>query len=495
MVGAPDAARRQSRGSDAKHPFSRQPVRWGALVGICALVVAVGVASACAAAFATLAVLGRSTASGGDASGVSGGTLADGQEGVAASAGRSALAAVRGVGVWDSAADALARMGTGRQACAQGLELARRAARAPAPGDAHSPTLLCMVLTSWPKQEPNMRVVLESWLRTCDQAAFLISDNPTSDVRPPKEIVTGEPYDDRGATNVALYPMSRAPVIAINVTGAGRDCVGQREECWKEGFLWRKVWQLYLRVYDLYVAPALSEGGGGWESVPEWFIKADDDSYLFTSHIRKHLRDNKYDPDEPHFMGRALRHVRHKHLPGGMISGNGLIMSRGAFKKLVEEALAGIVERTETARKEAEAKGQAWYPEVLTSPCIDRLGPGEDIATSICFGMINVTAENAEDSDGHMKSLIMQYRDHLMTRHGRDERGHPREWMWEGINPAHELANCCAPLDEIFHLHSFKGAERLRRMYEYRMLEDRLWEVKAEALRPLEQACAALGVE
>tara|TARA_B100000674_G_scaffold401081_1_gene346827 strand:- start:411 stop:614 length:204 start_codon:yes stop_codon:yes gene_type:complete len=67
--------------------------------------------------------------------------------------------------------------------------------------------------------------------------------------------------------------------------------------------------------------------------------------------------------------------------------------------------------------------------------------------------------------------------------------------MWEGMNPAHELANCCAPLDEIFHLHSFKGAERLRRMYEYRMLEDRLWEVKAEALRPLEQACAALGVE
>ena len=79
------------------------------------------------------------------------------------------------------------------------------------------------------------------------------------------------------------------------------------------------------------------EGGGGWTSVPEWFIKADDDSFLFVSHIRRHIQEQGLDPDEPHFMGRTLTHIKHKDLQGGMVSGNCLIMSRGAFKKLVEE--------------------------------------------------------------------------------------------------------------------------------------------------------------
>jgi hypothetical protein len=340
-----------------------------------------------------------------------------------------------------------------------------------------------------------MRVALESWMSQCDQAAFLVSDDPNSTARPPERFITGEPYKVTDSySNLALFPLSEARIIAINVTGGGRDCTGNNPTCWREGYLWRKVWQLYLKVYDLYIASALEEGGGGWTSVPEWFIKADDDSFLFVSHIRRHIQEQGLDPDEPHFMGRTLTHLKHKDLQGGMVSGNCLIMSRGAFKKLVEEMLVGIVERTARDKAQAEARGQEWNPNHILSPCIDRYGPAEDLATSICFGMINVTAKQVEDAEGRPKCLVMQYRDHLLSKHGLSESGEPKDWFWANLDPSHELANCCPSLDEIFHLHSFKGAERLRRMYEYHLLEQRLWEVKQEALAPLRQACAVLGV-
>ena len=57
------------------------------------------------------------------------------------------------------------------------------------------------------------------------------------------------------------------------------------------------------------------------------------------------------------------------------------------------QMLVGIVERTARDKAQAEARGQEWNPNHILSPCIDRYGPAEDLATSICFGMINVTAK------------------------------------------------------------------------------------------------------
>ena len=86
-------------------------------------------------------------------------------------------------------------------------------------------------------------------MHACDERAFLVAQ--TGREVPPARFVTGgsHTYEDgsgKEKKGFALYPGTEARVLSINVTGSGTDCSGNNEECWKKGFLWRKMWQLYL---------------------------------------------------------------------------------------------------------------------------------------------------------------------------------------------------------------------------------------------------------
>jgi hypothetical protein len=360
------------------------------------------------------------------------------------------------------------------------------------------PKLLCMVLTKYPGSVRRRTADLESWMHACDERAFLVAQ--TGREVPPARFVTGgsHTYEDgsgKEKKGFALYPGTEARVLSINVTGSGTDCSGNNEECWKKGFLWRKMWQLYLAVYDEYVAGRVG-ADGGWSQTPEWFIKADDDSFVFVSHLKALITERGLNPDDEHYMGHALTHNLKrggKDARNGFVSGTCLIMSRGAFRKLVEQALAKIPERTAAFAAEGLETSER------QKRCVDRLGPQEDWSTGFCFEDVGILAEDLRDDEGRPLSLPFLYADHLMHRWGGDPSSNhldnlgfkPGGMLWYWHDKSQHIAglNCCPPLDKLISIHSFKGEENIGKLYEMRKVEEALWAAKQKAIAPFAEAC------
>lgn len=402
-------------------------------------------------------------------------------------------------------------------------------------------------------------------MHACDERAFLVAQ--TGREVPPARFVTGgsHTYEDgsgKEKKGFALYPGTEARVLSINVTGSGTDCSGNNEECWKKGFLWRKMWQLYLAgrlrsgageghhrkapltsvyvslsrvsssarsacprlpththrrralvcggcswtdaschastqrtVYDEYVAGRVG-ADGGWSQTPEWFIKADDDSFVFVSHLKALITERGLNPDDEHYMGHALTHNLKrggKDARNGFVSGTCLIMSRGAFRKLVEQALAKIPERTAAFAAEGLETSER------QKRCVDRLGPQEDWSTGFCFEDVGILAEDLRDDEGRPLSLPFLYADHLMHRWGGDPSSNhlddlgfkPGGMLWYWHDKSQHIAglNCCPPLDKLISIHSFKGEENIGKLYEMRKVEEALWAAKQKAIAPFAEAC------
>ena len=55
------------------------------------------------------------------------------------------------------------------------------------------------------------------------------------------------------------------------------------------GKLWPKTWKAFKYVWEHHADDA------------DWFIKADDDTYMFTDNLLSFL--SPYDPSEPHYFG------------------------------------------------------------------------------------------------------------------------------------------------------------------------------------------------
>ena len=359
-----------------------------------------------------------------------------------------------------------------------------------------SPRLLCLVLTKFPGGVRRKTASLETWMYACDERAFMVSDQPDQAERPPTKFVTGGnhsiPEDPKGM-GFSLYPGIEADVVSLNITGNGRDCSGNNEVCWREGFLWRKIWQLYLEVYDRYISDRVAKDGS-WDNVPEWFIKADDDSMVFVSHLKQLLLEREYDPDGEYYLGHAMAHNKKRFgidAANGFISGTCIIMSRGAFRKLAEQALAKIPERT------AAFEGQTGE---RMFACVDRLGPQEDWSTAFCMEDAGILATDLRDEQDRPLCLPWMYAEHLQGRWGADaianrinvDKGFSigsMLWYWHDKRQDTVGRNCCPPLDRVISFHGFKGDERLGIMYEMRKVEEAFWEAKQSAIAPLVEAC------
>ncbi|XP_059481257.1 glycoprotein-N-acetylgalactosamine 3-beta-galactosyltransferase 1-like [Neocloeon triangulifer] len=86
--------------------------------------------------------------------------------------------------------------------------------------------------------------------------------------------------------------------------------------------LWRKTVQAFIQVHDQFANEF------------DWFLKADDDTYVIVENLRRLLV--LYDPNAAKYLGMQFKK---RDLPKGYATGGaGYVLSRGALKKLVTAA-------------------------------------------------------------------------------------------------------------------------------------------------------------
>ncbi|XP_022079968.1 uncharacterized protein LOC110973433 [Acanthaster planci] len=127
-------------------------------------------------------------------------------------------------------------------------------------------------------------------------------------------------------------------------------------------FLWRKTRGAFKYVYDHHLNDA------------DWFLKADDDTYVVLENLRYLLADKN--PNDPVFYGRKFKpYVKQGYMSGGA----GYVLSKAALKLAVEKAFPN----PDLCRSDARAAGAA-----------------EDVEMGKCLSRVGVAAGDSRDSQG-----------------------------------------------------------------------------------------------
>merc|ERR1719187_843785 len=198
------------------------------------------------------------------------------------------------------------------------------------------PRVLCWVNTHPPNHAKKAVHVRATWGKRCDKLLFMST----------------EADDDLGA--VALQ----------NIT-SGR------------ASLWNKTRAAFTYVWEKHREEA------------DWFIKADDDTYVIMENL-KHLLV-EYDSDRPMIFGH-----RFKYFGGYMAGGSGYVLSKAALDLFVSEV---------GNPKKCLDPGFEWG--------------GEDVRMGQCMTKLNVTVGDSRDSGGRARFMIWNPREHLIPRKGK----------------------------------------------------------------------------
>ncbi|KAI6212723.1 hypothetical protein M3Y94_00062200 [Aphelenchoides besseyi] len=152
---------------------------------------------------------------------------------------------------------------------------------------------------------------------------------------------------------------SELPSVNLNVT-AGREN------------LWLKTQRAFKYLYETDLDNY------------DWFLKADDDTFVIMENLRFMLL--AYSPDDPIYFGCKLKpQVRHGYMSGGA----GYVLSREALKRFVEEALNN------------------------TEQCKPNLAKDEDIYMGSCLEAVDVVAGDSRDLNGNHRMLPLAPTLHL----------------------------------------------------------------------------------
>lgn len=197
--------------------------------------------------------------------------------------------------------------------------------------------LLCWVMTSPRTLKTKGTVVRDTWAQLCDLSLFMSSEEDLN-----------------------------FPALGLNVPE-------------KYEALWMKAREAWLHVYERHLEQF------------EWFLKADDDTYVLVENLRTFLR--QYDPAHAHYFGQRM----HQHAKGRWwceddynSGGAGYIVSREALRKL------GPV-----LRDDALCSGHH---------------SGEDVQFSLCLKSVGVThADESRDDQSRQRFHLFSLTDHAFS--------------------------------------------------------------------------------
>ncbi|XP_026762036.2 glycoprotein-N-acetylgalactosamine 3-beta-galactosyltransferase 1 isoform X3 [Galleria mellonella] len=223
--------------------------------------------------------------------------------------------------------------------------------------------VLCWIMTQPSNHEKKAKHVKATWGKRCNKLIFMSSDEDPS------------------------LPSVKLPVQE------GRD------------YLWAKTKEAFRYVYEHHRRDA------------DWFLKADDDTYVVVENLRYMLAD--YDANEPMYFGCRFKPFS----PQGYMSGGaGYVLSREALDRFVNKALPSphLCKASDHGAEDAEM-----------GKCLDKIG---------------VKAMDSRDSLQRGRFFPFVPRDHLFPS---KDKGF---WYWQYIYyPTDEGLDCCSDHAISFH--------------------------------------------
>ncbi|XP_003743088.1 glycoprotein-N-acetylgalactosamine 3-beta-galactosyltransferase 1 [Galendromus occidentalis] len=226
--------------------------------------------------------------------------------------------------------------------------------------------LLCFVLTSPQTHWSKAAHVKATWGRRCDHLLFMSSVK-----------------DDK------------LPSIALPIGHEDRE------------HLWEKTKLSLSEIYDNYRDKA------------EWFLKADDDTYIVVENLRYFLSGQN--SSDPIYFGHRFRPF----VPQGYMSGGaGYVMSKEALRRFVEDGL-----RNENTKCRRDHKG------------------AEDVELGKCFYDLGIAAGDSRDEGGRGRFFPLAPEAHIIPGHMP-----PDFWFWNyTYYPAKNGMDCCSDTAISFH--------------------------------------------
>ncbi|KAM7356653.1 uncharacterized protein ACRADG_002308 [Cochliomyia hominivorax] len=166
--------------------------------------------------------------------------------------------------------------------------------------------------------------------------------------------------------------------------------------------LWNKTQMALKYIYDHYIDEA------------EWFLKADDDTYVILENLRYFLY--QYPSEAPIYFGAKFKQFVKQ---GYMSGGAGYVLSREALKKFALEA----------------------YDNPITCP---ETYQAEDVQLGLCLQNIGVIAGDSRDEEGNERFLPLPV-EYLIPE--------DKTWWYKNYSyyPQKENASCCSSSVITFH--------------------------------------------
>lgn len=140
--------------------------------------------------------------------------------------------------------------------------------------------------------------------------------------------------------------------------------------------LWDKTKAAFQYVYDNHMDDA------------EWFLKADDDSYVVMENLRSML--HPYPTELPIYFGRKFTLPSFRPDQGYMSGGASYVLSRKALQKFIEDGIS------------------------VPNVCFEGTDHPEDLELGRCMATINVVAGDSRDSSGRDRFFPLRTTYHLM---------------------------------------------------------------------------------
>jgi len=285
--------------------------------------------------------------------------------------------------------------------------------------------IYCMVPTFYADHRMKLlEVIASTWGPRCDTIKFFID--------PAKE---GESFPTHFVSKQGVkIDMVQVKIKRLNdeiVTGlngyAKKKCTHHNKviPC---RHIWEKVWRSWLWVFqnDLHLG--------------DYFLKVDDDSFIFPEFIKKFIAERSYDPDEPLYFG----HVSFLS-PVPFVNGAMVGLSRGSLNLVVPRYLSMPKEYGDRINFKSHR-------------CVDRDGATQEITESICLNEVGVEATSMVDPVGKQMVALFRVSDSMVMR----KKVGTTSWYWKGKDKENV---CCSFTPAVFHW--YKNTDALMRLNSY----------------------------